>query len=267
MNSLSQGGLPVDVAETIAWFAAPGSTGRERQRRPRLRPEPARGLSVARAGRCGRSAGCRRCCRSTRRGGVAAVPGAGLLGRLPLDPRRRAATISRPSGSAIDGRRGRPRRARRLLPGLRVHAARRAAADLPARPRLPAADGADGARLLPVPAARPRPRRQRDHPAPAARRSASRSTSRSAPTDLRPTRRAGVLADRRGARRRRRARLGGDRDDPPPRRRRPRRRARRRARSRSATTSRPAPSGGCPATSAAATPRSPATATRSTCTR
>jgi 3-oxoacyl-[acyl-carrier protein] reductase len=27
MNSLSQGGLPVDVAETIAWFANPGSAG------------------------------------------------------------------------------------------------------------------------------------------------------------------------------------------------------------------------------------------------
>lgn len=27
MNSLSQGGLPVDVAETIAWFASPDSTG------------------------------------------------------------------------------------------------------------------------------------------------------------------------------------------------------------------------------------------------
>ena len=27
MNSLSQGGLPVDVAETIAWFANPASTG------------------------------------------------------------------------------------------------------------------------------------------------------------------------------------------------------------------------------------------------
>jgi 3-oxoacyl-[acyl-carrier protein] reductase len=27
MNSMSQGGLPVDVAETIAWFANPGSTG------------------------------------------------------------------------------------------------------------------------------------------------------------------------------------------------------------------------------------------------
>ena len=27
INSLSQGGLPVDVAETIAWFASPASTG------------------------------------------------------------------------------------------------------------------------------------------------------------------------------------------------------------------------------------------------
>ena len=27
LNSLSQGGLPVDVAETIAWFASPGSGG------------------------------------------------------------------------------------------------------------------------------------------------------------------------------------------------------------------------------------------------
>ena len=27
LNSLSQGGKPVDVAETIAWFASPASTG------------------------------------------------------------------------------------------------------------------------------------------------------------------------------------------------------------------------------------------------
>jgi 3-oxoacyl-[acyl-carrier protein] reductase len=27
MNSLSQGGLPVDVAEAIAYFASPASTG------------------------------------------------------------------------------------------------------------------------------------------------------------------------------------------------------------------------------------------------
>jgi 3-oxoacyl-[acyl-carrier protein] reductase len=27
MNSMAQGGQPVDVAETIAWFASPGSAG------------------------------------------------------------------------------------------------------------------------------------------------------------------------------------------------------------------------------------------------
>ena len=27
MNSISQGGLPIDVAETVAWFASPGSYG------------------------------------------------------------------------------------------------------------------------------------------------------------------------------------------------------------------------------------------------
>jgi len=27
MNSLTQGGLPVDVAETVAWLAGPGSGG------------------------------------------------------------------------------------------------------------------------------------------------------------------------------------------------------------------------------------------------
>ena len=44
MNSLSQGGLPVDVAETIALAGPPGSGGGHRQRRPGLRPEPAGGL-------------------------------------------------------------------------------------------------------------------------------------------------------------------------------------------------------------------------------
>ena len=44
MSSLSQGGLPVDVAETIAWFASPGLDRGQRQRGPRLRPEPAGGV-------------------------------------------------------------------------------------------------------------------------------------------------------------------------------------------------------------------------------
>ena len=43
MNSLRQGGLPVDVAETVAWLAG---SGRGPQRRPRVRPEPAGGLML-----------------------------------------------------------------------------------------------------------------------------------------------------------------------------------------------------------------------------
>ena len=43
MNSLRQGGLPVDVAETVAWLA---SVGRRSQRRPRLRPVAAGGVSM-----------------------------------------------------------------------------------------------------------------------------------------------------------------------------------------------------------------------------
>ncbi len=48
MNSLAQGGLPVDVAETVAWLASPGVGGRQRQRRPRLRPEPDRRMNPLR---------------------------------------------------------------------------------------------------------------------------------------------------------------------------------------------------------------------------
>ena len=45
MNSMSQGGLPVDVAETVAWFAAPRHVRRDRERRPGVRAEPARCLT------------------------------------------------------------------------------------------------------------------------------------------------------------------------------------------------------------------------------
>ena len=45
MNSLAQGGLPIDVAETIAWFASPASRRRQRQRRARLRPVADRRMS------------------------------------------------------------------------------------------------------------------------------------------------------------------------------------------------------------------------------
>ena len=47
LNSMSQGGLPVDVAETIAWFANPGLDRRQRQRGPGLRPDDAGGLTMA----------------------------------------------------------------------------------------------------------------------------------------------------------------------------------------------------------------------------
>ena len=48
LNAMAQGGLPVDVAETIAWYASPGSTGRQRQRGPRLRPDDAGRLMARR---------------------------------------------------------------------------------------------------------------------------------------------------------------------------------------------------------------------------
>ena len=48
MNSMAQGGLPVDVAETIGWLALAGDRRGQRQRRPRLRPEPAGGMMARR---------------------------------------------------------------------------------------------------------------------------------------------------------------------------------------------------------------------------
>ena len=46
LNAMSQGGLPVDVAETIAWYADPALDRRQRQRRPGLRPDDAGGVMV-----------------------------------------------------------------------------------------------------------------------------------------------------------------------------------------------------------------------------
>jgi hypothetical protein len=45
MNSMSQGGQPVDVAEAITWFASPASSGHHRQRHPCVRPKPDRCLT------------------------------------------------------------------------------------------------------------------------------------------------------------------------------------------------------------------------------
>ncbi len=45
MNSMSQGGLPVDVAETIAYFASSASTGIKWQRGTCLWSKLVRGLT------------------------------------------------------------------------------------------------------------------------------------------------------------------------------------------------------------------------------
>ncbi len=142
MNSMSQGGLPVDVAETIAWFASPASTGVNGNDGPRLRPEPA--------------------------GGLMSDPHPGELAQHPaaLRPRRGADGPGRlllpfiPGGGkeipeielSLPAVRRRPRAGRRLRPRLRLHPARPPAPHLPARARLPAAHGGDG-RLAASPSA------------------------------------------------------------------------------------------------------------------
>ena len=77
MNSVSQGGLPVDVAETIAWYASPGSAGVTGEHRPRLRAEPDRGVSRAWPTRSWQAR--RRCCRCSRGPAWPLIPGAGKL--------------------------------------------------------------------------------------------------------------------------------------------------------------------------------------------
>ena len=74
MNSLSQGGLPVDVAETIAWFASPASAA-----------SPATSSASAARACWGRdepsesSPARRRCCRCSRGPALAMIPGAARL--------------------------------------------------------------------------------------------------------------------------------------------------------------------------------------------
>ena len=96
MNSLAQGGQPVDVAETVAWLAAPGLGRRQRHGRARLRPEPDRGLTMS-AATYGRIA-------------VGAALG-------PL--RRRPDALPDTRAAARRGR-GRPQPPRRLRPRLRL---------------------------------------------------------------------------------------------------------------------------------------------------
>ncbi len=116
MNSLSQGGLPVDVAETIAWYASPSLGRRDRQRGPGLRPEPDRGVRGHKWPRPSTSA-------------VPSHAGAVRASRRGDDPRRLAAALrgrrggrdARPHAHA-ERRRDRPRPAGRLRPRVRIRA-------------------------------------------------------------------------------------------------------------------------------------------------
>ena len=212
---------------------------RQRHRRARLRPEPDRGLSVTPY--------------AQDRGGRGARPAAA--------PARHALPDTR---AAPRAGRGRPRAPRRLRPRLRLRALRHAAGDLPARARVPARDGADGGARLPVRRARARPRR-------ATRSSSCARCDADEPLDLRvwaeqpaPTTRA-VARSTSWPRRRvgRRAGLARPQHVPAPRGGGGEGTARQeRAEPPEAT----AVWDGARATSAAATPRSRATATRSTCT-
>ena len=238
MNSLSQGGLPVDVAETVAWFASARLGRRERQRRARLRPEPARRLKRDLRARSSPAARAR------------SAPGGGRS-----DAARTRELHAR-------RRRDRPRPPGRVRPRVRLPAARRAAGHLPARARLPAGDRADDRaafpfsllglvhvanrieQLRPIRAdERPRPARARRRPAAARRGHAVRHGGRG------DGRRRGRLARRQHLPAPRAQRRGGG----PARR---RRAAGRRPRC-----------GACPDDIGRRYAPSRATATRSTCTR
>ena len=132
LNSLSQGGLPVDVAETIAWL----QPGRQRRRSAATscgsaaRACWAPDVAVRDPGRATLTGA------AVRQGGAHASEVAAATCPTPLAPRRVArstATRCSPT-SAVRFRRG-----------------RRPAAHLPARARLPAADGADGRPDFPLP--------------------------------------------------------------------------------------------------------------------
>ena len=86
MNSLAQGGLPVDVAETIAWFASPASGG--------VNGNVVRVCGQSLVGRLsGRrrelDSARRRCCRCSPAPGAAMIPGAS---HAAVRRRRRPAT-------------------------------------------------------------------------------------------------------------------------------------------------------------------------------
>ena len=262
MSSLSQGGLPVDVAETIAWFASPASTG-------------VNGNTVR---VCGQNLlGAWMATRTLdsppsilplyARAAAPMIPGASLLPFLPggggeIPELELELGGVAPSPSAVAAY------ARVCGFALRDHLP----AHLSARARLPAAHGGDGRRQLPVRRGRPGPPREPDHAAPPDRPRRGADARASARPRCSRTRRAGPSASspRRGSARRwsgrARARCCAA-AAATPRPKSPTASARRTPAPRPGREPTPPPSGGWAATSAAATPPSPATATRSTCTR
>ena len=173
LSSLQQAGLPVDVAEAVAWLsrrAPAASTGRCCGSAGRT--WSARDVADAR-----HVAAPRRCCRCTpRRRWRAARPRCGTGGGASCRTRATRWPIRRSTATHLA--------AYQRVCGFRV--SRRAAADLPARAGLPADGRADDRAGLPVPADRAGARGQLDHRACArcARTRRCRSTVRAA--DLRP---------------------------------------------------------------------------------
>ena len=165
MNSVAQGGLPVDVAETIAWLASPGVGRRQRPGRAGVRAEPAgsvRAVSEARLSgspatlpmfaRAGAGGGPRRDTAAVRGGGGGDVPDLALaLDDVAVD-RDRLAAYDRVCGFDVGDE----------LPR-----------DLSARAGVPASPVADDRRALPRDPDRAGAHRQPDHPAPPARGPAS----------------------------------------------------------------------------------------------
>ncbi len=146
MNSLAQGGLPVDVAEAVAWFAQPWLRRRQRPGAARLRPEPAGGVRP-----------------------MTSLSASLVRGALS-SPLKRA---GRPDATLPPDHLTRP--AAPVAPGpLAAYARICGFAEsgplpltYPHRPGLPAHHAADDRARLPAAGPRARPHLDRDHPAPA----------------------------------------------------------------------------------------------------
>ena len=178
MNSLAQGGLPVDVAETIAWYRQPGLGRPQRDRSAGVRSEPGGGVMATRELSNSPSM-----LPLFARAGAAAIPGASKLPFVGGGGRDVPDLTLRLSDVAVE-----PDRLERLRPGVRVRPARRGPRDLSAHPGLSAPAVADDRPELPVPGDRTRAHRQPDHPAPSDQEPPSGWTSsvRATPVEAHP---------------------------------------------------------------------------------